>query len=297
MDTYDAIKLPLRELAALVMTKEYKVLRQIQNEFDIECPNYVEILKHTNDFYCQIPHYFQQNKVPYNQIVYKILEESKNDSNQIDETFKKLNIDIQQLEHNSEKVKINQMFIQNTQGYSCKLEVEHVFELTKEQDDKRFKQDFGNRMLLYLGSPSINFAGIQAQGLKIAALEAPVTAHRFGKGIYFTDVVEKAASYVAQIFKKIIYLFYFAMWHRVIQVSNSIMIVMEVISLKRLIALWVKLDATLPNNLMLICLDCLMQKFQLVSLNLENFRIHPCQSAMNLQFMMMLKSGQSIQSN
>lgn len=44
----------------------------------------------------------------------KILEESKDDSNVIDENYKKLNIDLKYLDHNSEKVKLIKTFIQNT---------------------------------------------------------------------------------------------------------------------------------------------------------------------------------------
>lgn len=37
--------------------------------------------------------------------------------------------------------------------------------------------------------------GILSEGLKIAPSDAPVTGYMFGKGLYFADVVSKAANY------------------------------------------------------------------------------------------------------
>ena len=59
---------------------------------------------------------------------------------------------------------------------------------------KAFKK-LHNRMLLWHGSRTSNFAGILSQGLRIAPPEAPVTGYMFGKGIYFADMVSKSANY------------------------------------------------------------------------------------------------------
>ena len=53
------------------------------------------------------------------------------------------------------------------------------------------KLDSGQRLLLWHGSRSTNFAGILKQGLRIAPPEAPVTGYMFGKGIYLADVSYK----------------------------------------------------------------------------------------------------------
>ena len=55
----------------------------------------------------------------------------------------------------------------------------------------RFKvfKKLHNRMLLWHGSRTTNYAGILSQGLRIAPPEAPVTGYMFGKGIYFADMV------------------------------------------------------------------------------------------------------------
>lgn len=50
-------------------------------------------------------------------------------------------------------------------------------------------------MLIWHGSRMTNYVGILSEGLKIAPSDAPSTGFMFGKGIYFTDVVTKAAGY------------------------------------------------------------------------------------------------------
>lgn len=47
------------------------------------------------------------------------------------------------------------------------------------------------------GSRATNFAGILAQGLRIAPPEAPVNGYMFGKGIYLADMSSKSSNYCA----------------------------------------------------------------------------------------------------
>ncbi|KAF9485628.1 PARP-domain-containing protein [Pholiota conissans] len=53
----------------------------------------------------------------------------------------------------------------------------------------------GERLLLWHGSRTTNFAGILKQGLRIAPPEAPVSGYMFGKGVYFADMMSKSANY------------------------------------------------------------------------------------------------------
>ncbi|KJA17358.1 hypothetical protein HYPSUDRAFT_46567 [Hypholoma sublateritium FD-334 SS-4] len=53
----------------------------------------------------------------------------------------------------------------------------------------------GDRLLLWHGSRTTNFAGILKQGLRIAPPEAPVSGYMFGKGVYFADMMSKSANY------------------------------------------------------------------------------------------------------
>ncbi|KIY45292.1 PARP-domain-containing protein, partial [Fistulina hepatica ATCC 64428] len=52
----------------------------------------------------------------------------------------------------------------------------------------------GERLLLWHGSRTTNFAGILKQGLRIAPPEAPVTGYMFGKGVYFADMMSKVCA-------------------------------------------------------------------------------------------------------
>src|SRR5689334_5824084 len=58
-------------------------------------------------------------------------------------------------------------------------------------EEERYKAWSGNanRVLLWHGSRLTNWVGILSQGLRIAPPEAPKTGYRFGKGIYFADII------------------------------------------------------------------------------------------------------------
>ncbi|KAF8174472.1 PARP-domain-containing protein [Mycena galopus ATCC 62051] len=55
--------------------------------------------------------------------------------------------------------------------------------------------DDGERLLLWHGSRSTNFAGILKDGLRIAPPEAPSSGYMFGRGVYFADMVSKSFNY------------------------------------------------------------------------------------------------------
>ncbi|CAD8108632.1 unnamed protein product [Paramecium primaurelia] len=216
---YDAKKTPLGKLAASTIKKGFDVLKQISEELQNKIPDQVVLQRLSSEFYSQIPHDFGYLRAPvidtpqmvknkldmlesiqHIQIATKILEENSDDSNAIDENFKKLGINMQFLEPTDEKVQTIKQFVANTHCDTHReygLEVLDVFELQKDQDDNRFKKDLGNRMLLWHGSRLTNFVGILSQGLRIAPPEAPVTGYMFGKGVYFADMVSKSANYCA----------------------------------------------------------------------------------------------------
>lgn len=101
------------------------------------------------------------------------------------------------------------------------LNVKHVFRASREGEAASFRRSVGNRQLLWHGSRLTNWVGILSQGLRIAPPEAPVTGYmcawhpshcqhgvpnpdvsphigrpgRFGKGVYFADMVSKSANY------------------------------------------------------------------------------------------------------
>jgi len=70
-----------------------------------------------------------------------------------------------------------------------------LFRVAREGEKERFKKHVGNRQLLWHGSRLTNYVGIISQGLRIAPPEAPVSGYRFGKGIYFADVMSLSSKY------------------------------------------------------------------------------------------------------
>lgn len=76
-----------------------------------------------------------------------------------------------------------------------KLEIEEAYEVCRNGEDKKFKENLGNKKLLWHGSRITNFVGILSQGLRIAPPEAPSSGYLFGKGVYFADMVSKSLGY------------------------------------------------------------------------------------------------------
>ncbi|KAG8690265.1 hypothetical protein FRC11_012818, partial [Ceratobasidium sp. 423] len=86
-------------------------------------------------------------------------------------------------------------------GGQRKANVHALFRIERKGERERWvsggwdKVDAGQRLLLWHGSRSTNFAGILKQGLRIAPPEAPVTGYEFGKGVYFGDMLAISANY------------------------------------------------------------------------------------------------------
>ncbi|KAJ7729067.1 PARP-domain-containing protein [Mycena maculata] len=81
------------------------------------------------------------------------------------------------------------------------IEVTHVFKVERAGETDAWTQaghdrlHSGERLLLWHGSRSTNFAGILKNGLRIAPPEAPSTGYMFGRGVYFADMVSKSFNY------------------------------------------------------------------------------------------------------
>ena len=125
-------------------------------------------------------------------------KKTDDDVNKLDANYATLNCDITPLDHDNEEFEMVENYLANTHASThnwYNLKLEEVYEIHRESDKKRFKEDIGNRMLLWHGSRLTNWCGILGQGLRIAPPEAPVTGYMFGKGVYFADMVSKSANY------------------------------------------------------------------------------------------------------
>lgn len=124
--------------------------------------------------------------------------------NPLDAHFRSLGLNsMDPVAQNSSEFEALARYISDTHGqtHHFKSEIVHAFRVEREAETSAWlakgydKLPAGDRMLLWHGSRTTNFAGILKQGLRIAPPEAPVTGYMFGKGVYFADMMSKSAGY------------------------------------------------------------------------------------------------------
>ncbi|XP_045493688.1 poly [ADP-ribose] polymerase-like [Colias croceus] len=215
----DTEKMPLGKLSKKQIKSGYNVLSELLTNIQNGRANNSIIVDATNRFYTLIPHNFGTNNPPLLdsvdaitnkiqmldnlleiEIAYSLMQSDVNSTCPIEAHYKKLKTDIEPIAKDSEEFKMINEYIKNTHGSThsyYKLELQEVFKVVREGEEKRFKpfRKLHNRRLLWHGSRTTNYAGILSQGLRIAPPEAPVTGYMFGKGIYFADMVSKSANY------------------------------------------------------------------------------------------------------
>lgn len=120
--------------------------------------------------------------------------------NPLDSHYAKLKTDLHPLDKQCAEYELIRRYVENTHApthSTYKLEIDQVFRVRRQGEKRRFRpfNKLHNRMLLWHGSRTTNFAGILSAGLKIAPPDAPSSGYMFGKGIYFADMVSKSANY------------------------------------------------------------------------------------------------------
>lgn len=216
----DTEKMPLGKLSKKQIKAGYSVLSELLKLLENNSSNENKIIDATNRFYTLVPHSFGTDNPPLLdnvesiktktemldnlleiEIAYSLLKIDKSDDMvPIESHYRKLKAEIVPLDKNSDEFQMVVEYTRNTHATThtfYTLEVEEVFKVVREGEEKRFKpfKKLHNRRLLWHGSRTTNFAGIISQGLRIAPPEAPVTGYMFGKGIYFADMVSKSANY------------------------------------------------------------------------------------------------------
>ena len=214
-------KMPLGKLSRRQMQSAYTVPTTLLAEIK-GAKDPTRILDWSNQFYTLIPHDFGMQKPPLLdsedivasktlmvdslmeiELAYSMLREtSSNDETKdlLDVHFEKLKTDMEVVSKESDEFKMIAEYVSNTHAAThtlYKLKVLDVFRVSRHGESKRFKPfaKLHNRMLLWHGSRTTNFAGIFSKGLRIAPPEAPVTGYMFGKGVYFADMASKSANY------------------------------------------------------------------------------------------------------
>ncbi|KIK70344.1 hypothetical protein GYMLUDRAFT_183864 [Collybiopsis luxurians FD-317 M1] len=108
------------------------------------------------------------------------------------------------IDRQSQEFKVLEQYVSETHGRThttIKPRVRNIYRVERSAETEAWNKagydalPDGERMLLWHGSRSTNFAGILSQGLRIAPPEAPVNGYMFGKGVYFADMMSKSAGY------------------------------------------------------------------------------------------------------
>ncbi|KAH9913415.1 PARP-domain-containing protein [Fomitopsis serialis] len=125
--------------------------------------------------------------------------------NPLDHNFLSLNLSkMDPVSRSSKEFSALEAYTRDTRGAThrhSQVHVQNVFRVERQDETEAWmkagndKVADGERLLLWHGSRSTNFAGILSQGLRIAPPEAPVTGYMFGKGVYFADMMSKSANY------------------------------------------------------------------------------------------------------
>lgn len=212
-------KMPLGKLSKGQMENAFTVLSTLLEEIK-GARNPSRILDGSNQFYTLIPHDFGMKKPPLLdsedairnktlmvenlmeiELAYSMLKEARAQDlkSPLDVHFEQLKTDMEVVSKDSDDFKMILEYVASTHDatHYYGLEVLEVFQVARHGESKRFDpfSKLHNRMLLWHGSRTTNFAGILSQGLRIAPPEAPVSGYMFGKGVYFADMVSKSANY------------------------------------------------------------------------------------------------------
>ncbi|KAF8917575.1 PARP-domain-containing protein [Mucidula mucida] len=217
---YDARKLPLGKLSKNTILSGFSALKKISEV--LADPNCDLAKEHggrnpalqtlSNAYYSIIPHEFGRSRpttldTPERlkreldlvdalgdmEIASKLISSSNalsdadgNPLNPIDVQFNSLNLSkMEPLDKDGKEFKTLQAYAHDTHGATHgHINARRGSSLEEGGFDK---VGHGERMLLWHGSRTTNFAGILQQGLRIAPPEAPVNGYMFGKGVYFAD--------------------------------------------------------------------------------------------------------------
>jgi len=214
---FDIEKSPLGKLTKKQILKGYEILKEIEDALDAGSHDHLREL--SNEFYTLIPHSFGR-RVPAVienvemmkskmqmlealadiEIAAKMLKESDEaGGNPIDSNYEKLETEFRPIDPESQEWEIINKYVENSQEGKQTLELVELFAVDRKGERQRFEESpaiqIGNRRLLWHGSRLTNFVGIISQGLRIAPPEAPVSGYRFGKGLYYADMMSLSSKY------------------------------------------------------------------------------------------------------
>lgn len=130
-----------------------------------------------------------------------VLSDGSNKENSVDpieKSYEQLKADLHPLYKQCAEWEMIHRYVENSNAHQLyNMDILEIYRVSRQGERRRFRpyQQLHNRMLLWHGSRIVNFAGILSAGLKIAPPEAQQTGKMFGNGIYFTDMISKAANF------------------------------------------------------------------------------------------------------
>ncbi|KDQ10244.1 hypothetical protein BOTBODRAFT_136978 [Botryobasidium botryosum FD-172 SS1] len=232
---YDANKLPLGKMSKSTILKGFAALKELSEVIEDATkaaafgglgPACAEL---SNRYYSVIPHVFGRRQPTVinsmallkkelelvdalgdMEIAQKLISEKVatdadgNPVNPLDAHFRSLALEsMVPINTRSKEFAALAGYARDTHGatHSYRVTLENAFRVKRRFEDENWdKAGFGGlgdgqRLLLWHGSRSTNFAGILSQGLRIAPPEAPVNGYMFGKGVYFADMMSKSYNY------------------------------------------------------------------------------------------------------
>nr|VZH97926.1 unnamed protein product [Spirometra erinaceieuropaei] len=223
----DIRKMPLGKLSKNQIQEAYGILGELSKLLSTKPPKseaaiasrHTALISNSTQFFTLIPHDFGLKAPPIldsldviktksrmledlleMEVAYSLMKTDDSHVNPLDDHYAKLHNRIEPLDHESKEFLRIVEYMQKTHASTHSaytLEVVDIFSVEREGEAERYQafKDLSNKMLLWHGSRRTNWAGILAQGLRIAPPEAPVTGYMFGKGIYFADMCSKSANY------------------------------------------------------------------------------------------------------
>ncbi|KAJ7259330.1 PARP-domain-containing protein [Mycena rebaudengoi] len=234
---YNAAKLPLGQLGKSTILKGFSVLKRIADVIENPDGDVAKeyggadeaAAELSSEYYSIIPHIFGRasptvithpttlkqelelmDSLWDMEVASKIMnakpDNSANPINAMDARFLGLGISnftpIQR--HTREHIAINKyMHDTEVQNSFYDVDIVNLFRVERESETRSWNRAghdqlaYGERLLLFHGSRSTNFAGILKEGLRIAPPEAPSSGYMFGRGVYFADVA--AAPFYEQV--------------------------------------------------------------------------------------------------
>lgn len=131
---------------------------------------------------------------------YNLIREELNNKLSTVDRYCRLNTDIIPIARTDYEFKLLEEYakVSNYQpNDEYELEIDEIFKISRTGEVERFEpfENFRNRYLLWHGSFLSNFVSILRHGLRIAPNEVPRLGKKFGKGLYFADMISKSTKF------------------------------------------------------------------------------------------------------